>query len=98
MDTVSFPENILLHFRIPPPRLVAKVNPSLQKLLHRDFDSQSTSSFKGMLKNALQRQHPFLPALAGRDLALNPSLYYFTAPSRRGAPQNLPRRPRGTKH
>jgi hypothetical protein len=87
MDTVSFSENVLLHFRIPTPRLVAKVNASLQKLLHCDFDSQSTSSLKGMLKNALQRQHPFLPALAGRDLARISSLLHFmpTPPSWRAA-------------
>jgi hypothetical protein len=34
-----------------------------------------------MLKNALQRQHPFLPALAGRDLARNRANYIYADPA-----------------
>src|SRR5262249_23706875 len=49
VDTVSFAEDIFLHLRIPATRLVAEVNTGLQKLFHRNFDSQSTSLFRGTL-------------------------------------------------
>jgi len=45
VNAVAFPENILLHFRVPAARLVAKVNSGLQQLLHRNFNCQ-VSSFK----------------------------------------------------
>ena len=49
VDSVAFAENVFLHLRIPAPRLVTEMNSSLQKLFHRNFDSQSTSSIEGML-------------------------------------------------
>jgi hypothetical protein len=45
MDAVAFPENVFLHFGVPAARLVAKVNSSLQQLLHGNFNCQ-VSSFK----------------------------------------------------
>src|SRR5579864_3385144 len=63
MDTVALPKNILLHFRVPPPCLVAKMNSSLQKFLHRYFDSQCISSLlKGRFGSPCGGQRPFLPA------------------------------------
>jgi hypothetical protein len=44
MDSVALAENVLLHFRVPAPRLVTEVNSGLQQLFHRNFDCQSTSS------------------------------------------------------
>ena len=44
VNAVAFAENVFLHLRIPAPRLVAEVNSGLQKLFHRNFDSQSSSS------------------------------------------------------
>ena len=49
VDSIAFPENVFLHLRVPAARLVAKMNSSLQKLFHRNFDSQSSSSREGML-------------------------------------------------
>ena len=70
VDSIAFAENVFLHLRIPAARLVAEVNSSLQKLLHRNFDSQSyLLSVEGMLILASRRQHPFLPVLPGRELS-----------------------------
>ena len=49
VDSVAFAENVFLHFRVPAARLVTEVHSGLQKLLHSNFDSQSTSSREGML-------------------------------------------------
>ena len=43
VDSVAFAEDILLHLRVPSPRLVAEMHPGLQQLLHRNLYRQSSS-------------------------------------------------------
>jgi len=43
VNAVAFAENVLLHFRVPAPRLVTEVNSGLQQLFHRNFYCQVSS-------------------------------------------------------
>src|SRR6202051_1996340 len=65
VNAVSFPENVLLHFRIPASRLVTEMNSGLQQLFHSNFYCQ-VSSFKdcclrSRAKSSRERT-AFLPA------------------------------------
>jgi len=43
VDAVAFSENVLLHLRVPAPRLVTEMDSGLQQLFHRNFYCQVSS-------------------------------------------------------
>src|ERR1700691_3649002 len=80
VDSVALSENVFLHLRIPASSLVAKMNAGLQKLLHRNFDSQNTSSLKGCFRSRPPGTASFsagsLPA-ANSDQSMGPNRWCY---------------------
>src|ERR1700675_1010889 len=71
VDSVAFAEDVLLHLRAAAPRLVAEVNAGLQKLLHRNFDSQITPSRERDAYSPVPRSSIlFCRFLSGREIRL----------------------------